>query len=118
MLSKNSAYGKCSKILDSSFLPKRPRQTVQTKIRLLLKKQSDQGLHRLIFQQATVNPLYNDDVCLKLFLTLKRICCYNKMPTISRFPHHNHLVKENIIQMILNAFVSNVYKLNFMLHQK
>ena len=30
---------------------KRPRQTVQTQIRLLLKKQSDQGLPCLLFAQ-------------------------------------------------------------------
>ena len=37
-------YGKCSKISNTSHLPKKPSQTVQTQIRLLLKKQSDQGL--------------------------------------------------------------------------
>ena len=39
-------YGIGSKILNTSRLPKRPRQTgqTQTQIRLLLKKQSDQGL--------------------------------------------------------------------------
>ena len=37
-------YNRCSKILNTSCLPKRPRQTVQTKIILLLKKQSDYGL--------------------------------------------------------------------------
>ena len=44
-----SHYGKCSKISNTSCLPKRPRQTVQTQIRLLLKKQSDQGLPHLLF---------------------------------------------------------------------
>ena len=39
---------KCSKILNSSCLPKRPRQMGQTQIRLLLKKQSDQGLSGLL----------------------------------------------------------------------
>ena len=34
-------YGKCSKILNTSCLPKRPRQTSQTQIRLLLKKQGN-----------------------------------------------------------------------------
>ena len=38
------------KFSNISYLPKRPRQTVQTQIRLLLKKQSDQGLHCLLFQ--------------------------------------------------------------------
>ena len=37
-------YGKCSKILNTICLPKRSRQTVQTQIRLLQSKQSDQGL--------------------------------------------------------------------------
>ena len=37
-------YGRCSKILNAICLPKGPRQTVQTQIRLLLKKQSDEGL--------------------------------------------------------------------------
>ena len=44
-----SKYCKCSKILNTSYLPKKLRQTVQTKIRLLLKKQSDQGLPCLLF---------------------------------------------------------------------
>ena len=40
-------YG--SKILNTSPLPKRYRQTGQTQIRLLLKKQSNQGLPSLLF---------------------------------------------------------------------
>ena len=36
-------------ILNTSCLQKWPRQTAQTQIRLLLKKQSDQGLHYLLF---------------------------------------------------------------------
>ena len=35
----------------------RSQQTVQTKIRLLLKKQSDQGLHCLPFHQHLLNAL-------------------------------------------------------------
>ena len=58
---------------------------------------------------GTVNPLYNDDVCPKLSLTLKWISCYKEMPTITRFPHHNHLVKEKSIQMNLNASIPNAY---------
>ena len=42
-------YGKCSKIINTSCLTKRPRQTVQTQIRLLLKKQSDLGIPCLRF---------------------------------------------------------------------
>ena len=42
-------YGKCSKISNITCRPKRPRQTGQTQIRLLLKKQSDQGLACLLF---------------------------------------------------------------------
>ena len=42
-------YGKCSKISNTSSLPKQPRQTAQTLIRLLPEKQSDQGLHSLLF---------------------------------------------------------------------
>ena len=34
-------YGKCSKFSNTSCLPKRPKQTVQTKIRLLPNKKSD-----------------------------------------------------------------------------
>ena len=37
---ENVLYGKCSKISNSSCLLKRHRQTVQTQIRLLLKKQT------------------------------------------------------------------------------
>ena len=46
---KLSVCGKCSKISNTSCLPKRRRQTGQTQIRLLLKKQSDQGLPCLLF---------------------------------------------------------------------
>ena len=46
---KKSTFGKSSKISHTSCLPKRPRQTAQTQIRLLLKKQSDQGLPHLLF---------------------------------------------------------------------
>ena len=42
--SHQSVYGKCSKISNTSCLAKKHRQTVQTKIILLLKKQYDQGL--------------------------------------------------------------------------
>ena len=42
------AYGRCSKISNTSCLPKRPRQTAQTPMRFL-KKQSDQGLPCLLF---------------------------------------------------------------------
>ena len=37
--------GRCSKTLNTSCLPKRPRPTAQTQNRLFLMKQSDQGLH-------------------------------------------------------------------------
>ena len=43
------AYHKCSKVSNTSCLPKGPGQTAQTQIRLLLKKQSDQGLPCLLF---------------------------------------------------------------------
>ena len=42
-------YSKYSKILKTSCLPKRPWQTGKTQIRLLLKKQSDQGIPCLLF---------------------------------------------------------------------
>ena len=45
-------YSKCFKVLNTSFLPKRRRQTAQTQIRLLLKKQSDHGIPCLLFKQA------------------------------------------------------------------
>ena len=44
ILTVKSVYGKHSKIVNTSYLPKRSRQTGQTQIRLLLKMQSDQGL--------------------------------------------------------------------------
>ena len=43
------AYSRCSKISNTNRIPKRSRQTVQTQIRLLLKKQSDQRLPYLLF---------------------------------------------------------------------
>ena len=42
-------YGKCSKILNTRCLSKRPIQTVQSHIRLLHQKQSDLALHCLLF---------------------------------------------------------------------
>ena len=42
-------YSKCSKISSTRCLLIRPRQTRQTRIRLLLRKQSDQGLPCLPF---------------------------------------------------------------------
>ena len=44
-------YCKCSKVLNNSCMSERPSQTEQTQIRLLLKKQSDQGLPCLLFGQ-------------------------------------------------------------------
>ena len=44
-------YSKCSKIMNASCLLKRPKQTGQTQIRMLLQKQSDQGLTCLLFCQ-------------------------------------------------------------------
>ena len=48
---------------------------------------------------STVNPFYNNTVCSKLSMTLKWICCYKEILTITRFQHNTHLVKENIVQM-------------------
>ena len=45
-------YSKCYKILITSCLLKSSRQTVQTQIRLLLKKQSDQGLPCFLLSEA------------------------------------------------------------------
>ena len=66
--------------------------------------------NRCIYQLSayTVNPLYNDHVCSKLSLMLKWICCYNEMRTSTRFPH-NHLIKENIVHMNLNAIIPSIY---------
>ena len=44
-------FGKCSIISNTSCLPKGPRQTGQTQIRLLLQKQSGQGIPCLLFWQ-------------------------------------------------------------------
>ena len=46
---KQTLADRCSKISNTSGLLERSRQTVQTQIRLLLKKQSDQGLPCLLF---------------------------------------------------------------------
>ena len=54
-------YGKCSKILNSSCLPQKPRLTGQAHIRLLLNiKQSDQGLPCLLFWQALVSSSFDN----------------------------------------------------------
>ena len=57
----------------------------------------------------TVNPLYNDHVCSKLSLTLNLTCCYKELSTSTKFPIHNQLVKDNIIQMNLNAVLFQMY---------
>ena len=44
-----STYSRSSEILNTSGLPKGVRQSMQTKIRLLLKNQSDKGLPYLLF---------------------------------------------------------------------
>ena len=36
------------------------------------------------------------------------MCCYKEILTITRFPHYNNLVKENITQMNENAIIPNV----------
>ena len=46
------AYGKYSIISNTGCLPKRPIQTEQTQIRLLLQKQPDPGLPCSLFRQA------------------------------------------------------------------
>ena len=51
-LAPEVSYSRFSKISNTSYPPKRPRQTMQTKIKLLLKKQSDQGLPCLLFLQV------------------------------------------------------------------
>ena len=61
---------------------------------------------QLLLQYQFKYPIYNDDVCSKLSLTLKWICCYKEILTSTRFPHYNHLVKENIIQMVLKCYWS------------
>ena len=50
---------KCSKMLNTSYryVPKSHRQTEQTKIRLLMKKHTDQGLPCFLFCQAFVNSI-------------------------------------------------------------
>ena len=47
------SHCKCSKISNTSCLPKRPRQTMQTQIRLFLRKQSDQPRQDLLFARLT-----------------------------------------------------------------
>ena len=49
------------------FRPDRSRQTVQTKIRLLLEEQSDQGLHCLLFALHLFNEKYLGLVSLSEF---------------------------------------------------
>ena len=55
-----------------------------------------------------------------MFLTLLWICCYKEILTSTRFPHHNHLVKENIIQTVLPYYYycsKCIHQFNFILHQ-
>ena len=59
-------YSKWSKVLNISNLTKRSPQTVQTQIRLLLKEQSDKGLHCLLFWRIfseSINCLKNQTFC-------------------------------------------------------
>ena len=50
-LQNNLLYSKCAKFSNTCCLSKRSRQTTGTQIKLLLKKQSDQGLPCLLFGQ-------------------------------------------------------------------
>ena len=77
-----TVYSKCSKSLNPSCLPKRPRQTPQTQIRLLQKKQSDQGLLCLLFWQAfceflgpTNQDFFFENRNLKVFRILEHYTC-------------------------------------------
>ena len=51
-LAPEVSNGRFSKVLNTSNLPIRPKQTMHTQIRLLLKKQSDQGILCLLFLQS------------------------------------------------------------------
>ena len=68
-------YRKFSKISNTSCLPKRPRQTVQTQIRLLFQKQSDQSLR----------------------------CCYSEKHFVNSIPENQHFSweqKENVFEIL------------------
>ena len=79
-------------------------RALQSKRSICLLFLSPRGLHMYV-----VNPLYNNNVCSKLSLMLKLICCYKEILTSIRFRHNSHLEKENITQMNKNAIVANVY---------
>ena len=80
-------YGKCSKISNTSCLPKkRLRQTGQTQIRLLLEKQSDQGLPCFLQKQSDrVFPV-----------------CYCKKHFMNSIPDYQHFIYEQNEKSVRN----------------
>ena len=84
-------YDKCSKILNTGHLPKRPRQTVQIHIRLLLKKQSEQGLPACYSDKHFVNSSPDNQhfiweqekkrksfTCIEWYMTWENLLFFNK----------------------------------------
>ena len=74
---------RCSKISNTSCLPKRPRQTGQTQIRQLLKKLSNQDLSYLLYPPQTlfvVGILFSRCLCVRVCvrpsITFRKLCLW------------------------------------------
>ena len=87
-----SYYGICSKISNISCLYSRPRQTVQSQIRLLLKKQSNQGLHCYSDKYFMNSSLDN---CVYLWTERE------KRSKVSNIYHNSHIFRKDFHQFIL-----------------
>ena len=111
------AYSKCSKILNYSYLSKRHRQTVQTHLRLHLKKQSDLGLPCLLLEKNFVTSSADNQyfVCEQkkksvrnfrtftvcVYYAFKRLCLQN----LSRWARH--------LQQFLSKFSSKTIRIYY-----
>ena len=87
-----NSYGKCSKIhtqVASKIKKNKPRQTVQTQIRPLLKKQSDQGIHCLLSRQAFFE--------FQLFLQSRKLRKIYEI--LEHLPKHRHCIFHITLKM-------------------
>ena len=77
-------FDKCSKNLNTSYLLKRPRQTGQTQIRLLLMKQSDQVFPVCCSTKHFVNPSPDNQ---NFYLRTERVKCLKILENYHRVLH-------------------------------
>ena len=126
-----SDYKKCSKFFNTSYLPKRPRQTGQTQMRLLLKKQSDQVFHvcysdkhfvisspetNLLFQNRKrkvfeIKEIYCECCIFVLFRELTQTSLFYRLATIS-FKENMKILWGHVCCLRTNLNLNLVYTIS------